>query len=563
MREQEKESIAYSLRVLYKDETLVQSAIRKMEDRFRKYEGSRQKKEWLSERDSILITYGDSLSEGEKPGLKVLQKFLETHVKDAVSAVHILPMFPYTSDDGFSIVDYRTIDPKLGTWQDVRNLSAHYQLMIDAVINHVSKSSRWFQGFLACEEPYRDYFIVADPKADYSSVVRPRATPLLTPFETKEGVKYVWTTFSKDQIDLNYGNIDVLLEILDILLMYAKNGARFIRLDAVGFLWKKPGSTCMHLKETHEIVKLIRKILEIYAPNTLIITETNVPQKENLNYLGNGNDEAHLVYQFPLPPLVMFSILKGNALKLSEWAESVEPVGGHATYLNFLGSHDGIGIRPVEGILTEQERGFLIAEARRNGGTVAYKDNGDGTRSPYELNISYQDALASPEESDETRIKRFLAAETILLSMQGVPGIYIHSLLGSRNDYYGRETSGIPRRVNREKLSLGKLEHDLAADTNRRKIFGELIRRLQIRKKHPAFSPEAGQKILALDSRVFAVLRRNHTDGETVYALINVSDETVKIIMDPLDGADLLTGRPVSGEVVLGAYDAAWVLEKQ
>ncbi len=563
MRELDKTNIARSLRIIYKDEALVHSAIQKMERKFQKYEAVQEEGTWLTEKDAVLITYGDSFIEDRKPGLQVLQKFLKSYVKDSISAVHILPMFPYTSDDGFSIVNYSAINPELGGWDDVKNLSDDYQLMIDAVINHVSKSSEWFRKFLRCEEPYKDYFITADPNADYSSVTRPRAVPLLTPFETREGIKYVWTTFSGDQVDLNYRNIDVLIEILDILLMYSKNGARFIRLDAVGFLWKEPSSTCMHLKETHEIVKLIRKVFGIYASNTLIVTETNVPQKDNVSYWGNGNDEAHLIYQFPLPPLVMFSILKGNAEKLSEWAKSVKVISEHATYLNFLSSHDGIGVQPVKEILTDQEFQFLTEAALRNGGTVSYKDNGDGTKSPYELNINYQDALASPEESDAIRIKRFLAAETILLSLQGIPGIYIHSLLGSRNDYYGRETSHIPRRVNREKLILEKVQKDLEADTNRHIIFNEFIRRLQIRKDHAAFSPSAAQTVLTPDSRVFAVLRENELAKEAIYALINVSSDTVAISMEQFKGIDLLSGRSISNKVVLNAYEAAWILRKQ
>lgn len=562
MEEKDRKSIAESLRIIYKDESMIKPTIKKMEQRFKKYDGAHEDRGWLTEKDAVLITYGDTIV-GNEHGLRVLDRFLKTYVKDSISAVHILPMFPYTSDDGFSIVDYRTINPELGTWEDVRRLSQSYDLMIDAVINHVSKSSEWFQKFLLCEEPYRDYFITADPNMDYSSVTRPRTTPLLTPFETREGVKYVWTTFSDDQIDLNYRNVDVLIEIIDTLLMYAQNGARFIRLDAIGFLWKEPGTTCMHLVETHEIVKLIRKILNIYSPNTLIITETNVPHKDNISYFGNGEDEAHLVYQFPLPPLTMFSILKGNAVKLSRWAKSIKPAGKHTTYFNFLSSHDGIGIRPVEGILTEDEIQFLIDNTLINGGIVSYKDNGDGTKSPYELNINYQDALSSPEESDEVRIKRFCAAETILMSLQGIPGIYIHSLLGSRNDYYGMSTSNIPRRINRQRLGFEKLQRDLNSDTNRSKIFNELIRRLQIRKRHNAFSPVADQEVLNLDDRIFAVMRRNNISGETVYALINVSNDRVAVSMKQLKGVDLIGGRSIKGEIVLNAYEAAWISAEQ
>lgn len=559
MREENKKSIIDSLYRIYKDRIKAEEAFNQMDRRFQRYEEKESFRAWLTEEDVMLITYGDTLQKEGKDGIKTLHKFLKKYVGDAVSSVHLLPMYPYTSDDGFSVVDYRQINPDLGSWEDVNNLAGDYKLMFDGVINHISKSSKWFEKFLACEEPYKNYFIAADPQEDYSQVIRPRALPLLTPFETKEGEKYVWTTFSEDQIDLNYKSIDLLIEMLDILITYALNGAKFIRLDAIGFLWKEKNTKCMHLPETHEIVKLIRKVLDIYVPGTILITETNVPHKENISYFGNGSDEAHLVYQFPLPPLVMFTLLKQDAAKLTEWAKSLEPLKPHTTFFNFLSSHDGIGIRPTEGILDDGERQFLIDHTLRNGGEVSYKDNGDGTRSPYELNINYQDALAGVEESDELRIKRFLAAETILLSFQGLPGIYIHSLLGSRNDYYGKTTSRIPRRINREKLEIDSLEEALSSDTNRKIIFEELLRRLNIRKCHSAFSPMASQEILEIDSRMFAFIRNNKETKETIYVLINVSNEEITFERKDLEGKDLLSNIYIKSEITLKPLQSMWI----
>lgn len=547
-----------SLKTIYGDEQIAREIADRMEGRFAKLQ-TPAKEEWLSEKDVMLITYGDSLYKKSEKGIVTLKNFLEKYVGDAISAVHILPMFPYTSDDGFSVVDYKKINKDIGDWDDVIALSRKYQLMYDAVVNHISKSSEWFQKYLACEEPYKNYFITCDPNADYSTVTRPRALPLLTAFETKEGTKYVWTTFSDDQMDLNFACPDVLIDVMDVLLTYANRGARFIRLDAIGFLWKTLGTTCMHLPQTHEIVKLARTLLEDYAPGTLIITETNVPHKDNISYFGDGTDEANLIYQFPLPPLTMYSLLAGDAGHLTDWAAKLEVPSDRTTYFNFLSSHDGIGVRPVEGILSESERDVLIKATLQNGGVVSYKDNGDGTQSPYELNINYQDALASPEESDEVRIGRFLAAETILLSLKGLPGIYIHSLLGSRNDYYGKTTSGIPRRINREKLEVEALEQKLEMDTNRKKIFEELLRRLQIRKKHSAFSPSAKQTVLKLDKRVFALLRESD-EGDKILALINVSGEKVQLHFTEGSRYDLISEKQTAQDIQLGEYECKWIV---
>lgn len=553
-----KEKLKKHFEFIYPDKD-ANKIISKVEKLANKYETKQTGSSWISEKDAMLITYGDSIVEEGKPGLETLNEFLTKYVNDAISAVHILPMFPYTSDDGFSVVDYKKINPDLGEWKDVENLSKNYKLMFDAVVNHISKSSDWFQKYLKQEKPYDEYFITCDPNADYSKVTRPRALPLLTKFETAKGEKYVWTTFSEDQIDLNFKSVDVYLEVLDVLLTYASRGARFIRLDAIGFLWKELGTTCMHHPKTHEIIKSYRAILDEYMPGTLIITETNVPHEENISYFGNGDDEAQLVYQFPLPPLTMFSILTGNAEKLSKWADSLDEPKQGTTYFNFLSSHDGIGVRPVEGILNEEEKKVLLDNTLKNGGVISYKNNSDGSKSPYELNINYQDALASPDESDEIRINKFLAAETILLSMQGLPGIYVHSLIGSRNDYYGKEISGIPRRINREKININYLEKELNNSTNRKKIFDEILRRLKIRGEHKEFAPDSKQKILSLDKRVFALERISKDKKVTV--LVNVSSDEVQLDIEN-KGLDIISEIYVDKKVNLNPLQCMWILKE-
>jgi glucosylglycerate phosphorylase len=554
---EKQKSILDKLQLLYGEKS--EEVFRKIESIIEKYVDYKVvPKPWVTENDVILITYGDSIrSKGKKP-LKTLHEFLDKYVKDTITSVHILPFYPYTSDDGFSVVNYRKVNPELGDWEDVNDLAKDYDLMFDAVINHVSKSSDWFQGYLRGEKKYTNYFIEADPNEDYSKVIRPRALPLLTPFETKEGTKYIWTTFSEDQIDLNFKNPNVLTEIIDILMMYVTNGARYIRLDAVGFVWKKLGTTCMHLKETHTLVKLMREIVEIVAPGTIFVTETNVPHDENISYFGNGYDEAHMVYQFPLPPLTLFSFYTKNASKLLQWLDGLEPTTNRTTFFNFLASHDGIGMRPTEGILSEEEKQLMINKTIEHGGYVSYKDNGDGTQSPYELNITYLDALTHPNEPDEIRIKRFLAAHTILLSVVGVPGLYIHSLLGSRNYRKGVEESGIYRRINREKLDKETLYSELESKTLRKEIFSGLSELIKLRRKESAFSPQAKQEVLFLDNRVFSILRRNVTTGEQILVLVNVSDEKVSLLME-YSGFDIISKKVVNNNVILQPYEIMWI----
>ena len=521
-------------------------------------------RKWVSEKDIMLITYGDSIvKEGETP-LKMLNMFLNDYTKDSLSAIHLLPMFPYTSDDGFSVLDYRLIDPKLGNWNDIAALTNKYDLMFDAVINHISKSSDWFEGFLNGDKKYKDFFIKCDDTIDYSNVVRPRALPLYYSYKSSDGPINVWATFSEDQVDINFSNPKVLMEILDILVMYAKKGARFIRFDAVGFAWKKLGTSCIHLPETHILIQVMRYVLDKCVPGTIIISETNVPHAENISYFGNGHNEAQMVYQFPLPPLTLFAFLKGDATKLMNWAKSLEntPLTKSTSYFNFLASHDGIGMRPVEDILTKEEKELMIDNTINNGGKVNYKNNPDGSKSPYELNINFQDALTHPRASKEERITKFLASQCILLSVIGVPGIYIHSLLGSRNDYEGVKESGINRRINREKLNYDKLTEELNSETQRKLILENYLKMIDIRKKQTAFSPNANQEVVYINNKVLSIIRYNKLTNQKILVLVNISNDTIVLDVD-YSGIDLLNLEFVNNEIILAPFQYRWIELKE
>lgn len=512
---------------------------------------------WVSKEDIMMITYGDGIKKpGENP-LKTLKGFLDDQLKDYISAVHLLPMFPYTSDDGFSVSDFRAINPELGDWEDIDHLKENYDLMFDAVANHASKSSVYFQEFLKGTEKYKNFFIAADPDKDYSMVTRPRALPLLTKFETADGAKYIWTTFSEDQIDFNYKDPEVLLEMLDILLLYASKGARFIRFDAIGFAWKEDGTTCMHLPQLHELVKLMRQVLEACVKGCTIITETNVPHKDNISYFGNGYDEAGLVYQFPLPPLTLHSFISGSAAELSKWAASLEPTTEATTYFNFLASHDGIGMRPVEDLLSQAERDQMEQAVLARGGKVSYRNMPDGSQVPYELNINYLDAVAGDETDIDVMVQKFMAAQCVLMSVMGMPGIYYHSLLGSRNSYKDLEASGINRRINREKLDVDQLQAELKDEKSlRSKVLNRYKQMIQIRKQQDAFSPNSPQEVLALDPSVFAFVRG--TDSQRVLVLINVSGNPVTLNTN-YQGTELFTNRQLVETITMEPYEYMWI----
>lgn len=534
--------------------------------------------EHLTEEDIILITYGDQFRESQRSLLQSLNTFLQSNLQDVISGVHILPFYPYSSDDGFSVIDYYQVETKVGTWQDIARLGKNFRLMFDLVANHVSAKSKWFQKFLAGEKPYTDYFPVLDPDTDLSQVVRPRATPVLTPFQTSDGLRHVWTTFSEDQIDLDYRNPRVLLEMVDVLLFYVARGAQIIRLDAIAYLWKIPGTSCIHLPQTHAIVKLFRAVLDAVAPSVLLITETNVPHQENISYFGKTlpdrqrSDEAQLVYQFPLAPLILHTFLTGDSTSLTDWAEGLPGLPPGTTFFNFTASHDGIGVRPAEGLLHPDEIRVIVQSTLAHGGQVSYRSNPDEGQSAYELNITWYDALNDPAKPEpDLDIPRFLASQAIMLSLAGVPGIYIHSLLGSRNCADCLVGTGRARSINREKFMLVKLEQELSDQRNlKSRVLTGYRQLLKVRKQQPAFHPASAQSILKLGSSVFAIIRAAN-GAERLLCMTNVTDRAVEIEINLSEHGlagnvvwvDQLTGKsfPARNEfhIDLAPYQCLWL----
>ena len=509
------------------------------------------------EHEVVLITYGDSiLSNNEKP-LKTFKRFAHNYLNGYVSAIHLLPVYPYTSDDGFSVVDYLKIDENLGEWKDIEVIGNEFDLMLDAVINHISKESTWFKKYQKNIEPYNHFFIEKQMDFDTARVTRPRALPLFHRYETISGPKDLWTTFSEDQIDLNYDSIELIIEIAKVLLNYCQHGAKYIRLDAIGFACKRSGTTCMHLKQTHDIIKIYRRMLDYCFDHVKLITETNVPHIDNISYFGNGQDEAHMVYQFPLPPLTLFSFITEDTTKLVSWLSDIHPPSKETTFFNFLASHDGIGMRPVEDLLTEEEKNLMIDRTIQNEGRIGYKNNADGTKSVYELNINYMDALKKNGFSEEEHINAFIASQSILLSVQGVPGIYIHSLLGSSNDQRGLESSGIKRRINREKLRYNDVETQISKRNRRGKVFERYTHLLDIRRQEHAFSPMEKQEIIESESELFTIIR-GHT--EPILVIVNVSSrEICSKYLSKYNGIDRITGEYFTGENIISPFEVRWV----
>lgn len=538
----------------------------------------------LSERDILLITYADMLSDASgdepaakktsalkhKPGsepepntaLQRLESFLSRHGEGVFTHVHLLPFFPWSSDDGFSVIDYRKVDEKAGSWRDIYNLSRDYRLAFDLVLNHGSAQSHAFKAFLRGEAPYDKWYLTRPASYDSSSVVRPRTHPLLTEFHRADGTPvFVWTTFSADQVDFDFSNPVVLLEFISIMLDYASRGCRVLRLDAIAYLWKEDGTPCLHHDKTHAVVKLLRAIVDELHLDLLLLTETNVPHQENVSYFGTG-DEAHMVYNFALPPLVLHAAISGDAAPLRNWASKLPPLPKGQYFLNFLASHDGIGLTPAKGLIPEKEFEKTLAAAQERGGRFSYKSTPSGPI-PYELNCTWLDAVAPPQgASTRQRSRSFIATYAVAMALSGLPAVYFHSWVGSPNWEEGVEKLGYNRAINREKPQLEHLEIEvLEKDSLRSMIMRGFRQMAGFRGSSPLFSPQSPQEVLESDGGVFALLRGPDALGRFAICAANLGSQTASFVLPERVGgkAQILEG----GETRWMIYASSGTLESE
>ena len=521
---------------------------------------------------TVMITYGDSFLAAKEKPLITLKHFLDEYCEGLINSVHILPFFPFSSDDGFSVMDFSSVNEALGDWADIESISQDYRLMADLVINHCSSRSLWFQNFIKGEGPGHDYFYTESLGADLSQVVRPRTSPLLRETQTAKGLQYVWCTFSHDQVDLDFRNPEVLLQFIKIIRQYLDMGVRIFRLDAIAFLWKKTASSSINLEETHNIVRLLRLLVEHAQSDAVIITETNIPNRENLSYFGNAN-EAHCVYNFALPPLLINTLITGNSHHLKLWLMSMPPAQLGTTYFNFIASHDGMGLRPVEGILADDETQVLVDTLQNFGGRISWRalenEEGEAIQKPYEVNISLFDALQGTlKGKDELGIERFVCAHAIMLGLEGIPGIYVHSLLATRNDYQRMENTGHNRSINRHQWQYDELEGLLEEKSHHKKVFTELKRLLAIRQQQKAFHPNATQFTLHLGDSIFAYWRQSHDRKQSIFCISNISDVAQEFMLSDInlvstdDWHDLISGAEMTRQdmlVQLTPYQTLWI----
>ena len=519
--------------IISEEKTLEYSKkINKLINIYKDKEPKNSTKDYWSENTILLITYADSISRGlSGKTLNDFGKFYKQYLEKFINSIHFLPFFPSSGDGGFSVKNHNDVDKAYGTWEDIQSLSKKANIMTDLVLNHSSSKGDWYKNFLDDKDPGKNYFYVVDKNYDCSKVVRPRDHDLLTEIELQNKKKFLWCTFSHDQIDLNFKNPDVLLEFIKLILKLSSYGIKIFRLDAVAFIWKQPGTTCLNLSQTHEIIKLLRDIVDQLDKNLIIVTETNLPKQENLSYFGK-NDEAHWIYNFSLPPLIVNTFLFEDSVALTKWSMKMPPAQLGNAYLNFIASHDGIGMRPAEGILSDKEIKKMLQRLKKNGSKFSMRKLSNNEEKVYEANISLFNALQFTDSDLKGKfaLKRFIAAHCIILAIEGVPAFYFNSLFATKNDEETFANTGVKRNLNRYKWHYSTLVDLIKTNNTIEKNCYEIFKKLiSIRKIQPAFHPNATQFTLNLNKNIFAVWRQSRDRKQSIFALTNVSSKTIKL----------------------------------
>ena len=519
--------------IISEEKTLEYSKkINKLINIYKDKEPKNSTKDYWSENTILLITYADSINRGlSGKTLNDFGKFYKQYLEKFINSIHFLPFFPSSGDGGFSVKNHNDVDKAYGTWEDIQSLSKKANIMTDLVLNHSSSKGYWYKNFLDDKNPGKNYFYVVDKNYDCSKVVRPRDHDLLTEIELQNKKKFLWCTFSHDQIDLNFKNPDVLLEFIRLILKLSSYGIKIFRLDAVAFIWKQTGTTCLNLSQTHEIIKLLRDIVDQLDKNLIIVTETNLPKQENLSYFGK-NDEAHWIYNFSLPPLIVNTFLFEDSVALTKWSMKMPPAQLGNAYLNFIASHDGIGMRPAEGVLSDKEIKKMLQRLKKNGSKFSMRKLSNNEEKVYEANISLFNALQFTDSDLKGKfaLKRFIAAHCIILAIEGVPAFYFNSLFATKNDEETFASTGVKRNLNRYKWHYSTLVNLIKTNNTIEKNCYETFKKLiSIRKIQPAFHPNATQFTLNLDKNIFAVWRQSRDRKQSIFALTNVSSKTIKL----------------------------------
>ena len=565
--------------------------------------------------DVALIAYADSIRGAGGSPLAALLRFVRRYLPEgSINTLHLLPFFPWDTDRGFSVQDYRAVDPRNGTWADIEALAGEFaHLMADLVINHASLDNPLVQGALTGDARYRDFVIRYDdgeqPDAsELAALTRPRPDPVLTRYylvaagghtramfdppattgaaddgSSVRGGGWVWTTFSRPpnadgsaatrQVDLNFRNPRVLLEMVEVLLCYRGHGADWVRLDAAGYMWKELGTASIHHPNTHRLLQVMRDALAGRA-DLVSVAEVNEPQDTILPYLGSSESavESDLVYQFGHFPLAVHALMSGDARHFKRWLGTLEPFAGRQ-FITVYGSHDGMGRKPVLGLLPDADLERMVQNlVNEHGALPNYARQAGGGRIIYELCATPWSLInrADAGERLPLQVDRYVACGALGLVLRGVPAFYINGLLGVPNRLDPAHLDE-NRSINREQFDEAALYAELDDRGGQmRQVLERLLNLIALRAAEPAFAP-GGAPLQVLDTPAAVVAVVADGGGRRVVALTNVSAAAQRIALDPAlfsrrsEVVELITGNtwPRSAgamlELTLAPYKVQWL----
>ncbi len=431
-----------------------------------------------------LITYVDRLSGG---GFAALAALLRGPLEGLFGGVHVLPFFEPIdgADAGFDPSDHTSVDARLGDWDDVAALARDAGLMADLIVNHVSRDSPQFRDLLAhgASSAYADLFLTRErvfphgaSPAELAAIYRPRPGLPFTEIRLADGTtRHFWTTFTSNQID-----IDVTQppgrEYLDrVLALFAANGVRMVRLDAIGYAVKKPGTTCFMIPETYAFIADLSRRVRALGMEALV--EIHSYYRKQIEIARH----VDWVYDFALPPLVLHAFAFRTAAPLQEWLR-IRPRNA----VTVLDTHDGIGIVDIgadrdepdlPGLVPPDELDALVEIIHRNSGESSRRATGASASNLdlYQVNCTFYDALARHDLS-------YLLARAIQFFVPGIPQVYYVGLLAGHNDVELLSRSGVGRDINRHYFERAELEAALS-----RPVVQNLCALIRLRNTHPAF----------------------------------------------------------------------------
>ncbi|MBN1930422.1 MAG: alpha-amylase [Desulfobacterales bacterium] len=472
-----------------------------------------------------------------------------------INLVHIMPILRCPqgrSDGGYAVSNFREIDSSVGTLQDLNELANEMQkrdilLVLDVVLNHTSNEHEWAQRARAGDSVYQDYYYTFESRdvPDMYEQSMPEIFPETAPGNftwDEEMGRWVMTVFNDYQWDLNYNNPAVFIEMLDIILFWANQGADILRLDAVAFLWKKIGSTCQNEREAHLILQLLKDCCQVTAPGVLFIAEAIVAPVEVIKYFGEDAviaKECEIAYNATFMSLLWDAVATKNAKLLNQGIKSLPVKLERATWLNYVRCHDdiGLGFDDMDILLAGYEpsshRKFLVdyytgkfADSHARGLPFGQnKKTGDARISGSLASlVGLQYALETGDEgATEDAIKTILLLHSMLFSFGGIPLLYYGDELGTINDdSYLEDPNKMrdTRWVHRPSIDWEKAARRNTPGTVEYKVFSALKRMIAVHKEIDVFADFNNRELIEVENPHLFVFGRYNLNKQSERVLM-------------------------------------------